>query len=1127
MSNTLAALTRLAVLALLALTVTGQPPRKRSAGDPEPIPPEPNPFVSLLPVEARPDWQSWRARLTYEGERRRERMGRAAVPPITVAAEEPPGEIGLDDLPRFAQEIPGFGTRAGENPRATVAGHLLASPTLLGSVAEPDGALPLAHPLAVAAGEAVVVGGVIGDGEHGSAGPRPTGDFDFYRLDAAAGQTIEVLVRTPVPLGDLDPVAALYDAAGRLLEANDDIPVQGFVTTFDSYLAFTTETTGTYFVAVGGFFPAAIEVTGVLPADPFDPASGPGAGSEGTYELLLGLDFADLPDADFYRFELRAGDVVGATVIGGARRVRLLDAGGAEKVSGFADLSALYPEASPLPGGGRASIAYVVDAPGVYAVGVDRAAGPAHGGDGSYVLELAVARAGFDRRADAGVQVLFLDFDGATFDAGVLHPALGPVTLTGLPAFLPRWGLAAADADAVIDAVVAAVEESLSRDVRARGANGDFDASGLAGDFDVEIRNSRDHADPWGAPDVSRVIVGGTVEELGLDLIGIADSIDVGNFAAAETAVVLLDLLSAPAPDPNSLNAVELAPGADRIAVVGLGVGNVAAHEAGHFFGNYHTRRFDPEGESGFANVMDRIDLIGHLAGGDGVFGTTDDVDVDFGPDVYSPREVFTGVEDTLEVLAFDLPAGGPRAELAVDRSALELGALGLGASVTGAVRVSNEGFRDLELLATTLSGPAAGDFAVVAGGAPATLPPAGVRTLEIRFEPGAPGRREATLEIASDVPGDGTIEVELGGYGGVPDVAVDAADHDFGTLVYGDASLSAELALVVANTDPAAELHVLDLSFTGATPAAFAVAAADAAPWIVAGGASRTITVRFAPGGRVGEMSARLRLSSNDPDESPLDVLLHGRALGPDVDAAPPSPYVFGAVAVGSSTFRRFVVSNLGQLDLAVSSVDLGGDDREELEITGGSGAFTLAPGAAREVTVSFAPVSAGEKRATLEIASNDPDEGEVEIVLLGVGLEPSITAEPEAYDFGDVAVFAERVAAFEVTNAGQATLFGTAELAGPQAGDFSLDGGGSFRLRPGASLEMTVRFRPSSPGVRQAGLRLLSNDLVRPELEVPLTGRAVAIVEVPALAPSGWVVLAAALALAAVLLLRRGQAG
>ena len=58
--------------------------------------------------------------------------------------------------------------------------------------------------------------------------------------------------------------------------------------------------------------------------------------------------------------------------------------------------------------------------------------------------------------------------------------------------------------------------------------------------------NSRDNNDPMGQPGVSRVIVGGTVDELGFWTVGLAESVDPGNFAPAESAVVLLDQMSAP-----------------------------------------------------------------------------------------------------------------------------------------------------------------------------------------------------------------------------------------------------------------------------------------------------------------------------------------------------------------------------------------------------------------------------------------------------------------------------------------------------------------------------------------------------------------------------------------------------
>ncbi len=205
----------------------------------------------------------------------------------------------------------------------------------------------------------------------------------------------------------------------------------------------------------------------------------------------------------------------------------------------------------------------------------------------------------------------------------------------------------------MIDAIVAEVEESLSEDMRVLGLNGDFDKTGIPGEFDVEILNSRDHPDPFGDPNVSRVIVGGTIAELGINTLGIAQSIDPGNFATGETAVVLLDLLSAPAGNPNSLNTFPREPGTSILELIGVGVGNIAAHEAGHFLGNFHTEQFVT-----LPNIMDQGGNLANTVGigPDGSFGSGDDIDVDFGFDEFVPNEGFVGVEDTLDTVAFGCP---------------------------------------------------------------------------------------------------------------------------------------------------------------------------------------------------------------------------------------------------------------------------------------------------------------------------------------------------------------------------------------------------------------------------------------------------------------------------------------
>ncbi|MEM8994917.1 MAG: hypothetical protein AAGF23_09010, partial [Acidobacteriota bacterium] len=256
-----------------------------------------------------------------------------------------------------------------------------------------------------------------------------------------------------------------------------------------------------------------------------------------------------------------------------------------------------------------------------------------------YTLELRAYRPEEGPFASAP-KVLFLDFDGATFDTSIFPIDGGEVvTLSPLADFLGAWGLGPNDEDAVIDAALRAARENLLTDP----------FGGPNPGFGLDIRNSRDHADPFGQPGVSRVLVGGTIAELGIPTIGIAQSIDVGNFEASETAVVLLDLLSGSSFDPNSLNGFSIDPSQTKTEFVGRSLGNIIAHEVGHYTGAFHTEQLNPQ-----ADLMDRGGNLPNTlgVGPDLVFGTADDVDVDFGHDLYNDAEGFAGFESTLAVIA-------------------------------------------------------------------------------------------------------------------------------------------------------------------------------------------------------------------------------------------------------------------------------------------------------------------------------------------------------------------------------------------------------------------------------------------------------------------------------------------
>jgi uncharacterized delta-60 repeat protein len=108
------------------------------------------------------------------------------------------------------------------------------------------------------------------------------------------------------------------------------------------------------------------------------------------------------------------------------------------------------------------------------------------------------------------------------------------------------------------------------------------------------------------------------------------------------------------------------------------------------------------------------------------------------------------------------------------------------------------------------------------------------------------------------------------------------------------------------------------------------------------------------------------------------------GAVSGPDIDTAPTS-LAFGNVTQGAVKDLAVTVRNTGNATLNVTSTTLVGP---EYAIVAGGGAFSLAAGATRQVTVRLAPTSLGTKTGTLSFASNDTDENPKNVTLSGTAV-------------------------------------------------------------------------------------------------------------------------------------------
>jgi len=192
------------------------------------------------------------------------------------------------------------------------------------------------------------------------------------------------------------------------------------------------------------------------------------------------------------------------------------------------------------------------------------------------------------------------------------------------------------------------------------------------------------------------------------------------------------------------------------------------------------------------------------------------------------------------------------------------------------------------------------------------------------------------------------------------PDIEVTPPSLTLGPLATGEEETS---TFVIANIGEAA-LDVDEVSI-GVGGDAFEIL--DPGPFLLDPGAEQEVRVRFVP---VGEVSfGQAVIVSDDPDTPEATVDLEGLGEVPALQISPET-YLFPGICEDSVVLE---LKNVGLSDLVVT--DLSYEGSPELAMDNVPAVpLTLAPGAARDVTVRFTPLGATTALGTLTASSNDP---------------------------------------------------------------------------------------------------------------------------------------------------------
>lgn len=330
------------------------------------------------------------------------------------------------------------------------------------------------------------------------------------------------------------------------------------------------------------------------------------------------------------------------------------------------------------------------------------------------------------------------------------------------------------------------------------------------------------------------------------------------------------------------------------------------------------------------------------------------------------------------------------------------------------------------------------------------------------------------------------------------PAVDVTPSFLDFGAVPVDE---TAESFLTVSNAG-GSDLTLDSVAVGGTDAEAFTVTTPPAP--VVAPGASTTVGVTFAPTA-AREYEAVLTVESDDPDTPTVPVALQGVGGGPDIEVDR------AVVDFGSRAWSVELASltapegaeviryrNVGTTPLRIDDVRLSGPDADAFFATRLDTGEVPPDGEYRVLLVSIRPPAPGTYEATLEIASNDPDEPVLTRPVRGTVPIQDIAVSATAIDFGPVPIAGGSATdQSTVENVGGWDLNVTSiRIEGDSLSEFDVTlsdgrfGTGTILVPRVDPRDLTVTYEPKRPLPASATLVIESDDPDEPRIEIALSG-------------------------------------
>lgn len=202
-------------------------------------------------------------------------------------------------------------------------------------------------------------------------------------------------------------------------------------------------------------------------------------------------------------------------------------------------------------------------------------------------------------------------------------------------------------------------------------------------------------------------------------------------------------------------------------------------------------------------------------------------------------------------------------------------------------------------------------------------------------------------------------------------------------------------------------------------------------------------------------------------------------KPTGPSIGIRPEHNLFFGTVCEGPR-FLTLEIYNVGVKDLVITSVQRLMGSPDFTVLSNPATPLILEPGEDIEFTVVYIPTGAAIfEAATIRIITNDPVSPVVDLLATAIhGFPKLATAIADSGNFGNVCLGSFRDEQLTLNNTGACRLL-IGDIVSSSV-DFLAPGVASYPLaiNPGDSLDVMLRFVPSSLGAHAAAITVFSND-------------------------------------------------